>query len=560
MQRPWLQHYPDGIPAELPAHSYTSLAALLDEAFAQHATLPAFHFLGSTMRFAEIDAASRRFAAYLQSLGLAKGDRVALMMPNSFQYPVAVAAVVRAGLVVVNVNPLYTPRELEHQLADSGARVLIVLENMAKTVAACIDRTPVEHVVVTRMGDMLPPLKGAVVNFVLRYVKKLVPAYSLPKATSFKAAMKIGKRRVFQPVSITLDDVALLQYTGGTTGVAKGATLTHRNIVANVLQSQLWYSPATRLIPANEQQLMVCALPLYHIFGFTVNMMMAMRAGSCNILIPNPRDIPAVLKELAKHRFHSFPAVATLFAAIARHPDADKIDWSSLKLSVGGGMPVQPAVAELWKRVTGSTIVEGYGLSETSPSASCNPCAGEGRIGTIGLPLTSTELRIIDGYGRDLGTGAEGEIAIRGPQVMRGYWNRPDETAAAMTADGFLRTGDIGIMDADGFTRIVDRKKDMINVSGFNVYPNEIEAVVTAMPGIVDAAAIGVPNAECGEMVKLFVVAKDASITADDVKAYCRERLTGYKRPREIEFRKELPKSAVGKVLRRELREGADTA
>ncbi len=555
MQKPWLQHYPADVPAELPDFPYRSLAELLDEAFAKHGDLPAFHFMGTTMSFRELDEQSRVFAAYLQSLGLKRGDRVALMMPNVFQYPIAVAGVLRAGMVVVNTNPLYTPRELSHQLTDSGARAIVILENMAKTLETCRAETPVEHVVVATIGDMLPTVKGFIVNFVLRKVKKLVPDYDLPDAVSFKAAMSKGREAIFTPVASDRADVAVLQYTGGTTGVSKGATLTHGNVIANVLQSELWNKPAMKHIPAGEQQVTVCALPLYHIFGFTVNMMLSMRTGGCNILIPNPRDIAATLKELKKYKFHSFPAVNTLFGALARHPDAGKVDWSHLKLSLGGGMAVQAATAELWKKRTGCSICEGYGLSETAPSACCNPTDATEYSGTIGMPIPSTELQIIDDDGEELPMGERGEIAIRGPQVMVGYWNRPDETAKVMTKDGFFRTGDIGVMDERGNFKIVDRKKDMINVSGFNVYPNEVEEVVTRMPGIIEAAAIAIPDENSGEAVKLFVVASDPQITADQVKAFCKDNLTGYKRPSAVEFKDELPKTGVGKVLRRALRD-----
>lgn len=554
MQKPWLQIYPDGVPAELPDFPYHSLGELLSEAFIQHKDQPAFHFMGATMRFKELDEESRHFAAFLQSLGLQKGDRVALMMPNLFQYPVAVAGVLRAGLIVVNTNPLYTPRELSHQLRDSGAKAIVILENMASTLEACRAETPVEHVIVTSMGDMLPTVKRHLVNFVVRKVRKMVPAYKLDGAIAFRDAMARGRAASFTAVASERDEPAVLQYTGGTTGVSKGATLTHGNIIANVLQSEAWHAPALKNMPANEQITTVCALPLYHIFGFTVNMMLSMRTGGCNILIPNPRDIPATLKELKKYRFHSFPAVNTLFGALARHPDAKSVDWSHLRLSVGGGMAVQAATAELWRKQTGCSICEGYGLSETAPSACCNPTDSTEYSGTIGVPIPSTELKILDEEGGEVPMGERGEIAIRGPQVMVGYWNRPDETARVMTADGFFRTGDIGVMDETGRFKIVDRKKDMINVSGFNVYPNEIEEIVTRMPGVVEAAAIAIPDENSGEAVKLFVVASDPELTADKVKAFCRDNLTGYKRPREVEFRDELPKSGVGKVLRRELR------
>ncbi|MFD2238220.1 long-chain-fatty-acid--CoA ligase [Aureimonas populi] len=555
MNKPWLQHYPQGIPAELPDFPYRSLAALLEEAFARYADRPAFKFMGTAMSYARLEEESRLFAAYLQSTGLKRGDRVALMMPNVLQYPVAVAGVLRAGMVVVNTNPLYTPRELEHQLKDSGARAIVILENMARTLETCRAGVPVEHVIVASIGETLPAVKGFIVNLVVRRVKKMVPAFSLPGSITWKQAMAKGAQARFSPVETNLDDAAVLQYTGGTTGVSKGATLTHRNVVANVLQSELWNSPATKSIPAGEQPHTVCALPLYHIFGFTVNMMLAMRTGGCNILITNPRDIPAVIKELKAHRFHLFPAVNTLFGAIARHPDARSVDWSSMKLSVGGGMAVLPATAQLWLETTGVPICEGYGLSETSPSASCNLVTSRAFSGTIGFPLPSTEFKIVDDDERDLPLGERGEIVIKGPQVTPGYWNRPEETRRAFTADGFFKTGDIGMMDETGAIKIVDRKKDMINVSGFNVYPNEVEEIVTQMPGIVEAAAVGMADDNSGEAVKLYVVKSDPSLTEDHVKAYCRDNLTGYKRPKAVEFRDELPKTGVGKVLRRALRD-----
>ncbi|KQT61248.1 long-chain fatty acid--CoA ligase [Aureimonas sp. Leaf460] len=543
------------MPHELPEFPYRSLTELLTESFARFGDRPLVEFMGTTTTYREIDEGSRAFAAYLQSLGLEKGDRVALMMPNVPQYPIAVAGILRAGLTVVNTNPLYTPRELQHQLADSGANAIVILENMANTFEACRAETPVRHVVLASIGDTLPKLKGLVVNFMLRRVKKMVPAYSLPGAVRWNKALSIGRAAPFREVTTRLGDVAVLQYTGGTTGVSKGATLTHSNIIANVLQSELWNSPATALIPANEQPVTVCALPIYHIFGFTVNMMLSIRQGGCLILIPNPRDIPALISTLRRQRFHLFPAVNTLFGAIARHPECGTVDWSNLKLSVGGGMAVQAATAALWLEKTGSAICEGYGLSETSPSASCNFTDSKVYTGTIGLPLPSTEFKIVGEEGEDLAPGEAGEIVIRGPQVMAGYWRRPDETARAMTPDGFFKTGDIGIMEPDGRFRIVDRKKDMINVSGFNVYPNEIEEVVTRMPGLIEAAAIAVPDEGSGEAVKLFVVTDDPNVTDAAVRAFCRENLTGYKRPKHIEFRDSLPKTGVGKVLRRALRE-----
>ncbi|KAA0969422.1 long-chain-fatty-acid--CoA ligase [Aureimonas fodinaquatilis] len=554
MSKPWVQHYPEGVPAELPEIPYTSLIELFEESFRRYADRPAFKFMGMKLSYSELDKASRQFAAYLQASGLKPGDRVALMMPNVPQYPVAVAGVLRAGMVVVNTNPLYTPRELTHQLKDSGAKAIVILENMAKTLEKCRKDVPVEKIIVASVGDMLPTIKGAIVNFVLRNIKKMVPAYSLPDSERWNAVMRSASSKSFQPVKVSFDDIAALQYTGGTTGVSKGCILTHRNIVSNVLQSELWHEPAVKDLPESVQANTICALPLYHIFGFTVNMMLSMRQGGCNILIINPRDIPAVIKDLKAQPFHLFPAVNTLFGAIARHPDAKTVDWSSLRISVGGGMAVQAATAKLWLDVTGCPICQGYGLSETSPVACCNPVTTREYTGTIGYPLPSTDCVILDDDGNHLPIGERGELGIKGPQVTAGYWNRPEDTAKSFTADGYFRTGDIAVMDEAGAATIVDRKKDMINVSGFNVYPNEIEEIVTRMPGVVEAAAIGIPDDNSGEAVKLFVVANDSSVTAESVKAFCRENLTGYKRPKEIEFRDELPKTNVGKVLRRELR------
>ncbi|TFF19164.1 long-chain fatty acid--CoA ligase [Jiella endophytica] len=554
MNKPWLAHYPKGVPSELGEIGYRSLADLLDNAFESFADLNALHFMGAAYSYRRFGELAGDFAAYLQSLGLKKGDRIALMMPNVPQYPVAIAGAAKAGLTIVNTNPLYTPGELAHQLKDSGAKAIVVLENMAATFAACRTKTDVEHVVVTGLGDLLPFVKGTIVNFVLKRVKKMVPAYDLPGAVTFKRALAIGGKRKLEKVDVAPGDIAVLQYTGGTTGVAKGAMLSHANIVANVLQSQMWNAPALDNIPAGEQSVTICALPIYHIFGFTVNLMLSMRNGGAAILIPNPRDIPATLKAIKPFRFHSFPAVNTLFNAIALHPEAKSVDWSSLKLSVGGGMAVQAATAERWKKLTGVSICEGYGLSETSPSACCNPTDRSEYTGMIGVPLPSTELAILAEDGSHLAAGEVGEVAIRGPQVMAGYWNRPEETAAVMTPDGFFRSGDVGTMSPDGIFKIVDRKKDMINVSGFNVYPNEIEEVVTRMPGVVEAAAIAIADEASGEAVKLFVVREDEALGEEAIRSYCKENLTGYKRPRIIEFREELPKSAVGKVLRRELR------
>ena len=553
--RIWLKSYPEGVPADLPPSPYASLVALMEESFRKYADRPAYSFMGKEMSFGETDRLSRAFAAYLQGLGLAQGDRVAIMMPNVPQYPVVVAAILRAGYVVVNVNPLYTARELEHQLKDSGSKAIVIIENFAATLEKCIAATPVKHVVLCTMGDRLGLLKGALVNYVVRKVKKLVPPFSLPTAVRFNDAIAQGERGSLRQPDIKPDDVAVLQYTGGTTGVSKGAVLLHRNVIANVLQSEIWNSPVMKKVPAGEQPTGICALPLYHIFAFTVGMMLSMRTGGKLILIPNPRDLPAVLKELSKHTFHSFPAVNTLFNGLANHPDFNKVNWGNLKVSVGGGMAVQGAVADKWLKQTGCPICEGYGLSETSPSASCNPVTNTSFTGTIGVPLPSTWMKIIDDDGRDVPQGQPGEIAIKGPQVMAGYWQRPDETAKVMTADGWFKSGDVGIMDEKGFFRIVDRKKDMVLVSGFNVYPNEIEEVVAKLAGVLECACVGVADEKTGEAVKLVIVKKDPALTEEQVRAYCKENLTGYKQPKVIEFRTDLPKTPVGKILRRELRD-----
>jgi long-chain acyl-CoA synthetase len=552
---PWLGAYPPGVPAEIDPSQYGSLVQLMEESFRNYADRPAYSFMGKDVSYAQTDAQSRAFAAYLQGLGLAKGDRVAIMMPNVPQYPVAVAGILRAGLVVVNVNPLYTPRELEHQLKDSGAKAIVIIENFASTLQQCIAATPVKHVVLAAMGDQLGLLKGALVNYVVRKVKKLVPPFELPGAVRFNDAIAQGTRTAFRAVELRPDDVAVLQYTGGTTGVSKGAVLLHRNVIANVLQSEAWNAPVMGRVPAGEQPTGVCALPLYHIFAFTVGMMLSMRTGGKLILIPNPRDLAGTLKELSRHTFHSFPAVNTLFNGLANHPDFGSVNWKNLKISVGGGMAVQGAVAQLWLDKTGCPICEGYGLSETSPSASCNPVTSTEYTGTIGVPLPSTVMKLVDDDGNDVPVGQPGEIAIQGPQVMAGYWQRPDETAKVMTADGFFKTGDIGIMDERGYFRIVDRKKDMVLVSGFNVYPNEVEDVVAKLEGVLECAVVGVPDPKTGEAVKLVIVRKDPSLTEEKVREYCRANLTGYKQPRVIEFRTDLPKTPVGKILRRELRD-----
>ena len=555
-ERVWLESYPEGVPTDIDASEYESLVGLMAESFAKYAQRTAYSFMGHDISYEETDVKSQSLAAFFQSLGLQKGDRVAIMMPNVPQYPVAVAAILRAGLVVVNVNPLYTPRELEHQLIDSGAKAIVIIENFAITLQKCIKQTQVKHIVMCAMGDMLNWPKSAVVNFVVRNMKNLVPEFHLFGAVKFNQALRIGSEVRFRPPTVSAEDIALLQYTGGTTGISKGAVLLHRNVIANLLQSEAWNEPVMKRVPANEQATSVCALPLYHIFAFTVNMMLGMRTGGKNILIPNPRDLPAVLKELSKQTFHSFPAVNTLFNGLANHPDFDKVNWKNLKVSVGGGMAVTSAVAALWLQKTGCPICEGYGLSETSPSASCNPTTSTQFTGTIGVPLPSTFMKLLDDEGIEVTElGQPGEIAIKGPQVMAGYWQRPDETARCMTPDGFFKSGDIGICDARGFFKIVDRKKDMILVSGFNVYPNDVEETVSLCPGVLECAAVGVPDEKTGEAVKLVIVKKDPALTELAVREHCRTNMTAYKQPKLIEFKTELPKTAVGKILRRELRQ-----
>jgi long-chain acyl-CoA synthetase len=559
MERIWLKHYPAGVPADIDASRYPSLIELFEESFAKFADRKAMICMDKAISYRELDEMSAALAAYLQGLGLAKGCRVALMMPNVLQYPVAISAVLRAGYAVVNVNPLYTPRELEHQLKDSGAEAIIVLENFARTVQQVLDRTAVKHVVVASMGDLLG-LKGIAVNLVVRRVKKMVPAYSLPGAVSFNNALAAGRGKRFVKPVIGPDDVAFLQYTGGTTGVSKGATLLHRNVVANMLQNDAWLQPAINKPPHADQFLIVCALPLYHIFALTCCFLFGVRAGGVNLLIPNPRDIAGFVKELAKYQANGFPAVNTLYNALMHHPDFKKIDFSKLKIANGGGMAVQRSVAERWRELTGCDLVEGYGLSETSPTLTCNPVIATAFNGTIGVPVPSTYLSIRDDEGHELPPGQPGEVCAKGPQLMAGYWNRPDETAKVMTPDGFFRTGDIGMMSEEGFIKIVDRKKDMILVSGFNVYPNEVEEVITSHPGVLETAVIGLPDEKSGEVVKAFVVRKDPDLTAEDVIKFCRGQLTNYKVPKQIEFRTQLPKTNVGKILRRELRDETDPA
>ncbi|HEV6966292.1 long-chain-fatty-acid--CoA ligase [Roseateles sp.] len=562
--RPWLASYPAGVPAEIDTAAYGSLVDLLEEAFRKHARRDAAICMGQRMSFAELDGLSAQLGAWLQAQGLKTGDRVAIMMPNLLQYGVAIAAILRAGFVVVNVNPLYTPRELEHQLKDSGARAIIVLENFAHTLAEAIEATDVHHVVLASMGDLLGWWKGPLVNFAVRHLKKMVPEFKLRLMSKsgegrtvvrFVEALRHGERLPLKKPALGPDDVAFLQYTGGTTGVSKGATLLHRNVVANILQVEAWFQPMLAKLPDQNMQFTnVCALPLYHIFALTACFMLGARMGHLNILVPNPRDIPGFVETLRGHKIHIFPAVNTLFNALANEPGFARLDFSELVISNGGGMAVQQATAEKWLKVTGCPVVEGYGLSETSPAATINPLDLRAFNGSIGLPISSTEISIRDDEGHDLPLGQRGEICIRGPQVMAGYWKRPDETANVMWPDGFFKSGDIGIMDERGYVRIVDRKKDMILVSGFNVYPTEIEQVVNMHPGVLECAAVGVPDARSGEAVKLFVVKSDPALAEEDLSGYCHQQLTAYKCPKFIEFRDELPKSNVGKILRRELR------
>ena len=556
--QPWLKHYPPGVPASVEHESQGSLVDLLEAAYRQHAARTASVCMDSTLRFSDIDEMSSALAAWLQSRGLKKGARVALMMPNLPQYMIAIPAVLRAGGVVVNINPLYTPRELEHQLVDSGAEAIVILENFANTLAEVIARTQVQHVVLASMGDRLGFWKGQLVNFAVRHVKKMVPEFKLPvgegrSVTRFNMALAEGTRMNLVRVDVGQNDPAFLQYTGGTTGVSKGATLLHRNVVANILQTEAWFKPMLMKV-GNQQLTCVCALPLYHIFALTVCYMMGARMGMKNLLIPNPRDLPGMVKTLSAHRVNMFPAVNTLFNALANDPDFARLDFSGLVVSNGGGMAVQRATAEKWLKVTGCPVVEGYGLSETSPVATSNRLDLTAFTGTIGLPVPSTEIVIRDDAGRDVSFGEPGEICIRGPQVMAGYWNRPDETAKVMTDDGFFKSGDVGVMDERGYVKIVDRKKDMILVSGFNVYPNEIEQVVNLHAGVSECAVVGVADARSGEAVKLFVVKQDPALAEEDLNDYCKQNFTAYKRPKYIEFRDELPKSNVGKILRRELR------
>lgn len=551
LKKVWLNRYPADVAAEINPDRYQSLVDMFEQATARYADQPAFVNMGEVMTFRKLEERSRAFAAYLQQgLGLQKGDRVALMMPNLLQYPVALFGILRAGMVVVNVNPLYTPRELEHQLNDSGASAIVIVSNFAHTLEKVVDKTQVKHVILTRMGDQLSAAKGTLVNFVVKYIKRLVPKYHLPDAISFRSALQHGYRLQYIKPEILNADLAFLQYTGGTTGVAKGAMLTHRNMLANLEQVRAAYSP----LLFERKELVVTALPLYHIFALTMNCLLFIELGGQNLLITNPRDIPGLVKELAKYPFTAMTGVNTLFNALLNNKEFQQLDFSSLHLSAGGGMPVQHAVAERWEKLTGRFLLEGYGLTECAPLVSANPHDMDYHSGSIGLPVPSTEVKLIDDEGEEVPPGEPGELCVKGPQVMLGYWQRPDATDEIMH-DGWLRTGDIAVMDEEGFMRIVDRKKDMILVSGFNVYPNEIEDVVMQHSGVLEVAAVGVPSGASGEAVKIFVVKKDPALTEEALVVFCRRHLTGYKVPKLVEFREELPKSNVGKILRRELRD-----
>ncbi|WP_133478749.1 long-chain fatty acid--CoA ligase [Cognatilysobacter segetis] len=553
LDRPWLASYPAGVPAEIDVDEYPSIVAVLQTAIEKYRDRPAFSNLGKTLSYADIDTLSARFAAYLLGeLKLKRGDRVAIMMPNCLQYPIALFGTLRAGLTVVNVNPMYTARELHHQLVDAGAVAILVMDNFAHTVQEVLHETPLKHVITTALGDCLDFPKRSVVNFVVRYVKKMVPDYDIPHAVRFNDVIEAGAGLPFDDAGVDIgpEDIAFLQYTGGTTGVAKGAMLTHRNLVANMQQAAAWIGTNV----SYGEETIITALPLYHIFALTANGLVFMKFGGHNYMITNPRDMPGFVKELRHTRFTAITGVNTLFNGLLNTPGFDKIDFSALHLTLGGGMAVQRSVAERWKQATGSTLVEAYGLTETSPAACINPMDLPEYNGAIGLPIPSTDACVKDDEGRMLPAGEIGELCIKGPQVMRGYWNRPQETANVIDADGWLHTGDMARMDDRGFFYIVDRKKDMILVSGFNVYPNEVEDVIAMMPQVLEVAAVGVPDEKSGEAVKVVIVPKDPSLTAEQVIAHARENLTGYKLPRYVEFRKELPKTNVGKILRRELR------
>ena len=548
-ERPWLQNYPKGVPANIDTEAYPRLTDMIDDCLKKYRDLPAFISMGKTLTFGELDALSTQFGAYLHARGLEPGDRIALMMPNMLQYPIALFGAFRAGLIVVNTNPLYTPREMRHQFVDSGAKAIVIAENFAANLQQIIDETQIKTVIVTSIGEMLG-IKGKIVNFVVRHIKKMVPKYRLANTAAFTDGLKQGRKFTIKPFNGGPDDTIILQYTGGTTGVSKGAMLTNRNLVANMQQIRAWLTP---VLPEGKV-VALCPLPLYHIFAFTVNCLAFMAVGGRNILIVNARDIPALIKEWRRHRPNIFTGVNTLFNALLNHPDFAALDFSDLKATVGGGMAVQRAVAERWQKITGCQLTEGYGLTEASPVLSVNPVDDAMRLGTIGMPVPSTDMRIVNTLGKIASLRETGEIQAKGPQVMKGYWQRPDATDEVIK-DGWLSTGDIGFMMEDGFFQIVDRKKDMILVSGFNVYPNEVEDVVASHPKVLEVAALGVPDEKSGEAVKIFVVKKDASLSEEELIAYCRSQLTGYKVPKQVEFRTELPKTNVGKILRRALRE-----
>jgi long-chain acyl-CoA synthetase len=551
MTKIWHKAYDAGVPFEINPSEYSSINDMLEIGFKKFKSNPAFHNMGTTLSYEEIELQSRKFASYLQNdLHLQKGDRVALMMPNILQYPIALFGVLRAGMIAVNVNPLYTPRELEHQLKDADVKAIVIFANSAHVLEKIVSHTPVKHIMVTQIGDMLKFPKNYIVNFVIKNVKKMVPAFSLPNMLDFKSCVQKGDADKFKKPAVKSEDIAFLQYTGGTTGVAKGAILTHKNIVSNMLQARAWIKDFI----TDGKEIIITPLPLYHIFSLTANCFIFNSVGALNVLITNPRDIPGFVKELSKWKFTAFTGVNTLFNGLLNNDEFRKLDFSSLRLTLGGGMAVQKAVADRWKQVTGQPLIEAYGLTETSPAACINPMTSKEYNGFIGVPIPSTEVEIKDDNGKTVPLGEIGEIAIRGPQVMMGYYNRPDETAKVMTVDGFFKTGDLGFMTEQGFIKIVDRKKDMILVSGFNVYPNELEDVIAQYPKVLECAAIGVPDEKSGEVVKIFVVKKDESLTQDELMKYCRENLTSYKIPKSIEFRKELPKSNVGKILRKDLR------
>ncbi|MCS6832088.1 MAG: AMP-binding protein, partial [Flammeovirgaceae bacterium] len=548
----WYAHYPKGVPHEINPDQYNSIIELIESSFKKYSKLPAYDCMGASLTYSDVDAMTQQFAAYLQhETKLKPGDRIAIQMPNILQYPIALFGALRAGLTVVNTNPLYTEREMAHQFKDSGAKAIVVLANFASKVEAILSQTDLEHIIVTEIGDLLPFPKNIVVNAAVKYLKKMVPPYNLPKAVPFKRAIRIGASQRFSPVKVKNSDIAFLQYTGGTTGVSKGAMLTHRNMIANMLQISAWMEPFVD----EGKEIIITPLPLYHVFALTVNCLSMVRIGARNVLIPNPRDMRAFISELKKYKFSIFTGVNTLFNGLLNQPDFKDLDFSHLKITVGGGMAVQNVVAERWKSVTGTPLVEGFGLTESSPVLTCNPLGGTERIGTIGIPLPSTELKVMDDDGKEVPLGERGELWGRGPQVMKGYWNRPDETAKVLTEDGWLKTGDIATMDKDGFFKIVDRKKNMILVSGFNVYPNELEDVIAKHPKVLEVAAIGVPDAKTGEAIKIFVVKRDESLTQEELAEYCKQQFTGYKVPKYYEFRSELPKTNVGKILHRQLKE-----